>query len=139
MSNHSQTQSSIRWAYALYVCLPLAVAVAIYSLFRIDPPPLLRLFWHRKPIQISSDFDWLVFNLPDGLWAFGFMSFLILVCRNDSKAVRICYYAAGLTLMIALEAVQGRLIPGTFDPMDLIAIVIGVCLSGLLLRRRLRR
>lgn len=89
--------------------------------------------WHPQPRNLSSGFDWLVFNLPDGLWAFGFMSFLIIICRNDTKLIRIVYYGIGFLLMMGHEAVQGTLLPGTFDPLDLLAIIIGIFSSWFLL------
>jgi len=95
--------------------------------------------WHQPPIKLSSNFDWLVYNAADGLWAFALMSFLVLMCRDDSKLTRRVYYAAGAVLMVALEVLQGSLLPGTFDSMDLLAILLGAGAAWFILSRCLIR
>ena len=122
-----------------FVVLPLCIAVLLYCLFRVNLPSLLKWVWHQPALKLDSSFDWLVYNLPDGLWAFALMSFLVLVCRDDSTAARRSYYAVGMGLMVVLEMFQGSLIPGTFDPMDLLAMFFGTCTSLLLLGRHLSR
>jgi len=125
--------------YGGFVLLPLSIAVLTYCLFRFDLPPLLEWMWHQPPIKLSSNFDWLVYNAADGLWAFALMSFLVLMCRDDSKLTRRVYYAAGAVLMVALEVLQGSLLPGTFDSMDLLAILLGAGAAWFILSRCLIR
>lgn len=125
--------------YGGFVLLPLGIAVLIYCMFRVSPPPLLKLVWHQPPLKLDSSFDGLVYNVPDGLWAFALMSFLVLVCRDDSMRTRRVYYATGVALMVALEVLQGSLLPGTFDPMDLLAILFGACAAWFFLSRCLSR
>jgi hypothetical protein len=130
---------TISCLYGGFVLLPLGIAVLTYCLFRVNLPPLLEWMWQQPPIKLASSFDWLVYNAADGLWAFALMSFLMLICRDDSKLTRRVYYAAGAMLMVALEVLQGSLLPGTFDPMDLLAIFFGACAAWFLLRRCLNR
>lgn len=125
--------------YGGFVLLPLGIAVLTYCLFRVNLPPLLAWLWRQPPLKLDSNFDWLVYNVPDGLWAFALMSFLVLICRDDSAPTRRVYYAAGAVLMVALEVLQGSLLPGTFDPMDLLAILIGAGAAWFLLCRCLIR
>ena len=138
----NKTSLSAKKIFCLYggfVALPLGIAVLTYCLFRVNLPPLLAWLWHQPPLKFDPGFDWLVYNAPDGLWSFAFMSFLMLMCRNDSTQTRRVYYSAGLALMVVLEVLQGSLLPGTFDPMDLLAIFFGVCAAWFLLRRCLSR
>jgi len=121
------------------VLLPLGIAVLTYCLYRVNLPPLLAWLWRQPPLKLSSSFDWLVYNAADGLWAFALMGFLVLMCREDSKLIRRVYYAAGAVLMVALEVLQGSLLPGTFDLMDLLAIFLGAGAAWFLLSRCLIR
>ncbi len=138
----NNTKLSVRKVFCLYggfVLLPLGIAVLTYCLFRVNLPPLLAWLWHQPPLKLGSNFDWLVYNAADGLWAFALMSFLVLMCRDDSKLTRRAYYAAGAALMVALEVLQGSLLPGTFDLMDLLAILLGAGAAWFLLSRCLIR
>jgi hypothetical protein len=125
--------------YGGFVLLPLGIAVLTYCLFRVNIPPLLEWMWSQPPLKLESSFDWLVYNAADGLWAFAFMSFLMLVCRDDATLTRRGYYAAGAVLMVALEVLQGSLLPGTFDSMDLLAIFLGAGAAWFILSRCLIR
>jgi hypothetical protein len=138
----NKTSLSAKTIFCLYggfVALPLGIAVLTYCLFRVNLPPLLEWLWRQPPLKLGSSFDWLVYNAADGLWAFALMSFLVLMCRDDSKLTRRAYYAAGAVLMVALEVLQGSLLPGTFDPMDLLAILLGAGAAWFLLSRCLIR
>jgi len=133
------TVKTILRLYVGFVLLPLGIAVLTYCLFRVNLPPLLAWLWRQSPLKLDSSFDWLVYNAADGLWAFALMSFLVLMCRDDSKLTRRAYYAAGTALMVALEVLQGSLLPGTFDLMDLLAILLGAGAGWFLLSRCLIR
>lgn len=138
MQRTDQSPSAVRWAYLLLVVLPLAVAAGIYLFFRSNPPPLLQalIAWHPvSVIRLGTHFDWLVYNVPDALWAFGFTSFLLIACRRDSPMVRKLYLTAGFVLMIGVEVGQGRWLAGTYDPLDVVATVVGAGLAWLFLKR----
>jgi hypothetical protein len=130
---------TISCLYGGFVLLPLGIAVLTYCLFRVNLPPLLELLWRQPPLKLGSSFDWLVYNVPDGLWAFALMGFLVLMCRADSTMTRRLYYSAGVAVMVVLEVLQGSLLPGTFDPLDLLAILFGAGAAWFLLSRCLRR
>ncbi len=124
----------------LYILLPLALAGGIYIAFRSSPPLLLSAMidWlphNHHPFKLGSNFDWLVYNVPDGLWSFSFMSFLMISCRNDHPRTVKFYLVIGLVLMVAVEVTQGSIFPGTYDNLDLVATVAGAGLSYVLLSR----
>ena len=127
------------YLYGGFVFLPLMIAMLIYYSFRINLPALLDWAWNEPALRLDSRLDWLVYNAPDGLWAFALMSFLVLTCSDDSAIVRRTYYATGTILMVGLEALQGSLLPGTFDWMDLLAILFGACSAWFFLSRCLSR
>jgi peptidoglycan/LPS O-acetylase OafA/YrhL len=124
----------------LYVLLPLALAGGIYIAFRSSPPLLLSamielLPYNAHPFKLGSNFDWLVYNVPDGLWSFSFTSFLLIACRNDRPATRKLYSASGSILMVNIEVAQGIYLPGTYDHLDVVATIAGAGLSYLMLYR----
>ena len=132
------TKLSVRKVFSLYggfVLLPLGIAVLTYCLFRVNLPPLLAWLWHQPPLKLGSNFDWLVYNVPDALWAFGFTSFLLIACRRDSPMVRKLYLTVGFVLMIGLEVGQGGWFAGTYDPLDVVATVVGAGLACVFLKR----
>jgi|GEM_PF-1697699 hypothetical protein len=121
--------------YGGFVLLPLSIAVLIYCIFRVNLPSLLKLVWYLPPLKLDSRFDWLVYNAPDALWAFGFTSFLLIACRRDSPKVRTLYLTLGFVLMIGLEVGQGTWFAGTYDPLDVFATAAGAGLAWLFLKR----
>jgi hypothetical protein len=132
--------SKIAFKYVAYVALPLLLAVAIYLVFRSDPPTLLmalmdQLSMTHRPIRLESNFDWMVYNVPDALWAFSFTSFLLIACRHDRPAIRKAYLAFGSILMVGLEVAQGIYLTGTYDDLDVVATAAGAGLSYLMLYR----
>ena len=134
----NKTSLSVKTIFCLYcgfVALPLGIAVLTYCLFRANLPPLLAWLWHQPPLKFDSGFDWLVYNVPDALWAFGFTSFLLIACRRDSPKIRTLYLTLGFVLMIGLEVGQGKWFAGTYDPLDVVATVVGAVLAWLLLTR----
>lgn len=71
--------------------------------------------------------SFLLYNLPDGLWAFGFAGLLLLVFRTARSVA----WLGGLVLLGMLgELLQSyQIIPGTFDPMDIFCYLGGVTLA----------
>jgi|688.fasta_scaffold466604_1 VanZ family protein len=126
--------------YLFYVVLPLALAIIIYILFRSNPPALLAavislVSTTYQPILLEADFDWFIYNVPDALWAFSFMSFLMITSRLDGPIIRGMYLMLGLTIMILLEVTQGIYLPGTYDYLDVVAVALGAGLSYLSMMR----
>jgi hypothetical protein len=124
-------------SYSLFVIAPLILALIIYVLFRPYPPDNIEqiIRWintHRY--QLNSDYDWFVYNLPDGLWAFSFTSFLIIHTSSDAFKLQFMYLATGLSTMIILEVMQIRYLAGRFDILDIVAILLGFFFSLILIK-----
>lgn len=62
-----------------------------------------------------------------------------VVCRANSAVTRPVYCLKGVALMVVLEVLRGSLLLGTFDPMDLLAILLGASAGWFLLSRCLIR
>ena len=125
--------------YGLFVLAPLLVAIGIYIAFRTQLPPLLLKVTNwislELPIyDLGLSWGWLVYNLPDGLWSFSFTNFIILSTQDNSHAIRNFYLSVGIFLMVASEFAQGTLLSGTYDPLDIVAISLGVLISFLVLK-----
>ena len=90
-------------------------------------------FDQRLTWSLSPSWYWLVYNLPDGLWSYSLTSFLIITTRTDSQVTKIFYLLLGLAMMLVTEIIYG-----TFDWLDVIAMVGGVLASVWLLQTHLR-
>ncbi len=104
----------------------------IYVLFRHDS---LKMFSWFEIINISNAIseirlftlplsiylpDWFLYSLPDGLWLFSYISFLLVVWGNTISKHNIHWVL--LVPLIAILSEIGQLIklvPGTFDIVDL--------------------
>ena len=117
----------------------------IYVLLREHPPNALTYLYEllntkftftlpKLPlVKISNKFDWVVYNLPDALWAFSLISFVVLATRTDSRNNKLLYLFMSVVIMLILEITVG-----TFDWLDLAAMFIGSGVSIAMMRRKLR-
>lgn len=131
--------------YVYYVILPLVLGALPYLILRKDASvfiiaiqKLLRNYFdvdfnHRQAIRLDSHWDWVVYNLPDALWAFSLTSFIVLATRTDSRNIKLLYLIVSILIMLVLEITVG-----TFDWFDVAAMFIGSCVSIALMRRELR-
>lgn len=121
--------------------LPVILGGLIYLTYRIDS--LLMFAWFEK-IGLSDHVDflrsneflqsltipnWLKFSLPDALWLFSFI--YVLLALWDFQINRQSTFWILLASTIGLFSELGQLIgivPGTFDIVDLILIIIATIL-----------
>ena len=65
--------------------------------------------------------DFIVYALPGGLWALGYILIIDHIFSNRSRLTRIVWAAVIPLLGFSAELLQGiGLLPGTFDPWDLV-------------------
>jgi hypothetical protein len=99
----------------------LSGGLAIYLLLRIPG-------WHHKSIVLS----WLVYSLPDGLWAFAYALLISSIWANSRTRVRSFWLASIPVPVLGFELAQkSGMIPGTYDPVDLIFCSVGI-VAGIL-------
>ena len=120
--------------------LSLILGTLVYLLFRVST---LKIFsWLEN---IGVDFlnfkirkttlnyteilpDWFLFSLPDGLWIFSYTSLILHIWGKTSKE---SFFWIIIIPAIAIfsEILQGlKLIPGTFDSIDLLFYTLGLLL-----------
>jgi hypothetical protein len=134
-------EQSDLWAYGLLVVMPMIIALGIYATLRVDPPQLVHALkgWGGQTVFLIPDhFDWLIYNAPDGLWAFSMTSFLMLTSKKDSRLQRTWYLTIGIVVMLGLELLQGSVLAGTFDVKDAIWILVGFIFSVVVTSQPLR-
>ncbi|HSO32824.1 MAG TPA: hypothetical protein VLT33_09910 [Labilithrix sp.] len=126
------------------VALPLALGVVAYAAWRSDDVRIVSWLTRLSPGGVQSARSGgaalgvprvIVGIVPDLAWAFAFGAALALVWRGRAGRQRTAWIAAGGGVALACELGQAwGLVPGTFDPLDLLAIAVGyvagVALSG---------
>ena len=120
---------------------PLIVAIFIYSSLRPSAPDLLQDIIHhacrafdqncsKEVFHFSISLPpWLLYNLPDGLWAFSFSFSICLLNKRATQQVKFFYLFVVFSCMIFLELLQYRWIQGTFDFLDIFFITIGFSMA----------
>lgn len=105
-----------------YVLMPLLLGGFIYLAAR---PTALTFVNYSPFLWTKSLLNWVVYNLPDGLWSYAFMSFtLILWQKNDSLNAKLWLIIA-FSLGVSLEIGQYfHVISGTFDWFDILTYLI---------------
>jgi hypothetical protein len=102
--------------YAAHVALPLAGGVAIYAL---------------RPTT------WIKNHAPDALWGYATGAFVSLVWLGANGRARIFWMIAGLALVAGYELGQAaRIVPGTFDVVDLIVSCAAFAVAVLFVQRK---
>lgn len=87
----------------------------------------------QETFKLNTSLNWIIYNLPDLFWSFSLTSFLILSTRRDSRYIRLMYFSTGIVIMVTLEIFYG-----TFDGLDLFAMLIGLTLALITLRKYCR-
>lgn len=125
-------------AFCLHLVAPLLIGSLIYLLWR--PSTLLVFAWLdvvglEKPVQWVRAFSlpvlpdipsWIVYSLPNGVWAYAFTSSMCLVWRGKAtgcSGIRFFWISLGPMLGIGSEISQlFGAVPGVFDRLDLILL-----------------
>ena len=149
ISKHWYSSTSLLWPL-----LALAAGGLIYILLR----PLEPVFftWIRTlgleswliALRGQQDTahalpDWLVYSLPNGLWAFAYTFLMIRLWRRSRSVVKYVWYLSIPLLVFGFELLQlSGTIRGTFSRVDLLfgalGILTGVITSGLVKKAHLR-
>jgi hypothetical protein len=124
------------------VILPLAFGGLLYILFR---PLTIILFKPTGQLGLSETIeqlrnltqqfegqlpDWLIYNLPDGLWSFALTTAMLQHWDNKIDKQSTFWIALVPVIGISLESFQKfNILLGTFDLMDIALILIGYAFS----------
>jgi hypothetical protein len=83
--------------------------------------------------------DFLLYSLPNGLWAYALMASVGFVWPQPGARGRELWTCAVFGFAVLPELAQGlRLVPGVFDVVDLVACALGACAGRWLVRNRVR-
>lgn len=84
-------------------------------------------------LQYSTYFpDWVIYSLPDGLWVFSYLSLSLFTWKNILTTTNMIWIFIIPVLAIGSELAQWfEIVPGTFDPTDLVLYLIGSTLPFL--------
>jgi hypothetical protein len=106
-----------------HVLLPLFVGTLIYWAAR--PTVLAFSPYHFSPFVWAKYLpNWVVFNLPDGLWSYAFVSFTLILWQNNTSLTAELWLITAFLLGILLEIGQYfHWISGTFDWLDVLIYV----------------
>jgi hypothetical protein len=75
--------------------------------------------------------EWIIYSLPNGLWAFGYAILISSIWRGSSSPIRYLWLASIPVLVIGYEVLQyPGIAPGIFSIKDLILGAIGL-ISGI--------
>jgi len=104
--------------------IPITVGAAVYRLWRgidiFDIPPLI----------YSTPPDWIIFNLPDGLWLYALLSSIIFIWKDNHTSHFFLWLSTAILLTFLTEIMQAyRFLFGTFDWNDMLAYLIAGIVS----------
>lgn len=138
----------------LYCALPILVGGLIYLAFRDDS--LLMFRWagwvgldglieagrgYSLPYRPFIP-DWILFSVPDGVWVFASTAFFARLWHDGHWALRVVWIGMGPVLAIGGELGQHAwlgLVPGTFDPADLLFYVVSAVAALWFAQRAVRQ
>lgn len=126
----------------IFVFLPLMIGGLIYVCFRDDS--IIMNNWLNKNQLMDLDKikirheevpDWLLYNLPDGLWIFSYVSMMLLLWGKKFNN-KLMFWVFILPISIILHEF-GQLIhffSGRFDKIDLLFYIFGTTAPFLLIK-----
>ena len=130
----------------IHVVVPIFGGGIIYLLFR-DKSLLMFQWFHclglnnlinkcrviinYQNIQLPG---WFVYNLPNACWVYSFTCMMIIVWGGTPYKSRFFWLGIGPIIGIVAELGQTiKVVPGTFDPVDLLLCILGSILPFLFL------
>lgn len=119
--------------------LPLIFGGLIYLTYRVETLKMFGWFDSMKATDFinflrTNDFlqtinlpEWIKYSLPDALWIFSFTYFMLTIWKF--KITQSSAFWIFLAPVIGLFSELGQLygvVPGTYDPVDLILIIVAM-------------
>lgn len=117
MSKKNKTTNKVK-NILYFVIFPLLLGTVIYVSTRTNNIYFLKVL-NLENSKISLP-NWIMFNLPDGLWAFSFSSLIAIIWQNSIRKEYMFWLIFSCIVSIIIEISYG-----TFDLLDLIFILIG--------------
>jgi len=122
----------------LHGFIPVFIGSMIYVIWRGTSLLMFRWFDYLHLTGVVATLrnlafevpEWVIYNLPNGLWSYSFL-FILTYIWFDSKA-KARYLWMSLVPLLSIGSELGQFfgfIPGTFDVVDLIFYMLFMCLS----------
>lgn len=107
------------------VIIPIVIGGAIYVFLRENEVLLLKLigidFSNINSLKLPQ---WVIYNLPDGLWGLSLTNLMILIWNERISSKNIFWILSPIMLGITLEVLQAiNFLKGTFDVLDVLFII----------------
>jgi len=118
-----QKKNGIIIKLILHCIIPILVGLSIYVLFRginiIDSSRKTFPLFQFRPA------DFILYNIPDGLWLYSFLSSIAIIWKNNSSLHFKYWILIAIVLSFLSEFLQIILwLPGTFDLLDLLVYIM---------------
>jgi len=121
--------------YILHVLVPFLIGASIYILFRG-----FYFFDYSVKSFLGNVFtlpNWLLYNLPDGLWLYSFLATIKFIWIRKSKKAGMVWMVLSVTFCFVAEILQDYgIVHGTFDWHDIMFYVIAIICSTVFLPGR---
>ena len=108
----------------IHILVPILVGTTIYALWRgINLVDMLPLLSSKPP-------EWIIYNLPDGLWFYALLSSIYLIWEENFPVHFILWLLITVILSCLMEVMQAyNFLNGTFDWKDLLAYMVAGIVS----------
>lgn len=129
----------------LLICISvlcLLIGGAIYLIFRprtlymfsCIPNRIMELLDATKHFfNIGENIDFVIYNLPAGLWTISYIILMQLIMTNARSISRILWtYSLPLCLTLVEILQLCKFVPGTFDILDIVVYIIPIIFSILI-------
>jgi len=78
--------------------------------------------------------EWIVYSLPNGLWAFAYALLITIIWKDSKSWLRYLWFISIPVLVIGYEVLQyASIIPGTFSTQDIVfgmgGLILGIILG----------
>ena len=139
--NFNFLSKKVFFQISINIFFPLLIGLFIYLFLRpVWPNAIFNILQFLEinispPIISQENFKsielyrFIIFNLPDALWAYSFGFFICLTTQKESLSIRRSYHLFAIFVASLLELLQGSVIEGTYDPLDLFLILCSYTLS----------
>lgn len=128
--------------------LPVVVGGFIYIIFRTERLIMFNWFEYlrlsdqinilKNIRNICSFPNWVIYSLPDGLWTFSYVSISLQIWKFSMTRQNIFWIFSIPIVAVLSEFFQlFRLIPGTFDLIDIIFYLLGASMPYYLSKNNL--
>ncbi len=97
-------------------------------------------YLRNNTLHIQLIPDWIKFSLSDGIWVYSLTSLMLIIWYRDTNKLRFIWLFIGPILGLAAEFGQlVKIVPGTYDNIDFLLLLIATILPFVLIRKKKER